>query len=424
MIDNNRVELGDSEELVVTLRSGYDTTFKITHWRDGLQFFTLDDDEWSLEDADAGLFLASEQDNYESEQRDAVDRFVAGIPKNVRQTVSFFNYKQFSLLRLAAQYPELEAVLLHSPNLCWLVVCFAEQANWSTSQIAQVLQLKRSRIVELLFDNNSEQLVKLVNKIELINGSEGESLLLFKILKNEQIISAFNHWKTVSIIALRIAHKRPFFINSKLLLNEVSNEKSTRHNLVRFGKFSETYNDLQRMYRALDRELDPRVWLAVKDDRQLRKLHDKCVTRYNQSERGRLEALLVLRDTPQHIRANAIANAEQSIIDEPLDIDFPICSIGDLPDLVQIKDSIELSQEGIFMNHCVGSYASKLRNEQSYIYKLLAPERATVEVKILGDKISVIQFKLANNKKPSPESYAYLREIITDYQSKINVNDG
>ncbi|MFT5758554.1 MAG: hypothetical protein ACI9LM_003296 [Alteromonadaceae bacterium] len=48
----------------------------------------------------------------------------------------------------------------------------------------------------------------------------------------------------------------------------------------------------------------------------------------------------------------------------------------------------------------------------------MSPERATVEVKILGEKISVTQFKLANNKKPSPESYAYLRQIITDFQSK------
>jgi len=49
---------------------------------------------------------------------------------------------------------------------------------------------------------------------------------------------------------------------------------------------------------------------------------------------------------------------------------------------------------------------------RSYIYKLLKPQRATVEVKVRADKISVTQFKLASNKKPSPESYAYLRELM------------
>ncbi|WP_369434623.1 PcfJ domain-containing protein [Psychromonas sp. MME1] len=419
MLDQNRVELGDSGELVVTLRSGYDTQFKITNWSDGLQFFTVEEDRWLLEEEDAGIFLASDEDNYGSEQRDAVELFVNEIPLPIRQAVSCFSYKQFSLLRLVAQYPKLEAILLRSPNLCWLVICFAGYANWSASKVAKILQLKRANIVEILFGIKSKRLVKLVNKIKLINGSEGEYLLLLKMLKDTRVINAFNHWKSVSMIALRIIHKRPYFINSKLLLNEIIADKSIQHNLIRFANFSETYDDLHRLHRALDKTFEPKVWLAIKDSQKLTQLHDKWVTRFNNSERGRLAALEAMRDIPPFLRRNAIDNTENLLInDELLEVDFPICPIGNLPTFIQIKNCTELSEEGIFMNHCVGSYSRILLEERSYIYKLLSPERATVEVKIRGEKISVTQFKLANNKKPSPESYACLRQIITDFQSR------
>lgn len=417
MIDNNRVELGCSGELVVTLCSGYDTKFKIMSWSDGLQFYTFDNNRWLLEEFDAGIFLASNEDHYDSAQRDAVDRFVAEIPKKICSVVSCFKYKQFSLLRLVAQYPSLEAVVLHSPNLCWLAVCFAQQVNWSIDKTAQVLHFKRASIVEILFGNKSNQLVKLVDKIQLLNGSEGEYLLLLKMLKDARVINAFNHWKSVSMIALRIIHKRPYFINSKLLLNEIIADKSIQHNLIRFANFSETYDDLHRLHRALDKTFEPRVWLAIKDSQKLKQLHDKWVTRFNNSERGRLAALEAIRDIPPFLRRNAIDNTEDLLINnELLEVDFPICRIGDLPTFIQIKNNTELSEEGIFMNHCVGSYSRKLHDGLSYIYQLLSPERATVEVRIRGEKVSVTQFKLANNKKPSPESYAYLRELITDHE--------
>ncbi|MFT5758553.1 MAG: hypothetical protein ACI9LM_003295 [Alteromonadaceae bacterium] len=368
MFDKNRVELGDSGELIVTLRSGYDTQFKITNWSDGLQFFTFDDNRWLLEEGDAGILFAIDESNYCIKQDDAVELFVDAIPKNIRKLVSCFSYKQFSLLRLVAQYPKLETILLHSPNLCWLAICFAGYANWSASKIAKILQLKRAKIVEILFGIKSKRLVKLVNKIKLINGSEGEYLLLLNMLKNEELINAFNHWKWVSIVALRIVHKRPFFINSKLLVNEINSAKSTQYNLMHFVKFSETYDDLKRMHRALGRELDSHVWLAIKDSQKLTQFHDKWVTRFNNSEQGRLAALHRLRSIPPFLRRHAMTDTEDLIIsDEVLDVDFPICSIGDLPDFIQIKNSTELSEEGIFMNHCVGSYSCILLEERSYI---------------------------------------------------------
>lgn len=411
MIDNNRVELSDSGELIVTLRSGYDTTFKITSWSDGLQFYTLNTDaNWLLEESDAGIiFSTAKSCNYKG-SGDAVERFVEVIPSRFRQAVAVFSHRQFSLLRLAAQYPNLRELLIRSPNLCWLVICFAEQANWSQKQVVQLLQLKRVCIVERLFANKSMQLVKLINKIQLVNGSEGEAKLLFKLLKKTQIVDGFNHWQSVSIITLRVVSKRPYFMNSKLLANEIDICKTKQANVMHFFDISQIYDDLHRMHNALNKVFEPRVWRSIESFTCLRQLHDRWVVRYNKIERRRL-AVEQARPADQAVNDQAV-NAQPINRKPYVEVDYPICAIGDRDDLIQIKNSTELSLEGVDMSHCVGSYGDKLMRGDSYIYKLLQPQRATVEIKVRGNRVSILQFKLAHNHKPSPDTCAHLRSLI------------
>jgi len=420
MSHHNVLQLSEAGELIVTLRNGYNTQFKIASWSDGLHFFTYDDEleDWVCEDIDAGLFLAIDEaasDPDSGQPCAAVASFVDAIPQHLRQVVAVFSHKQFSLLRLVAQYPSLSDILIDAPNLCWLVVCRAEQVGWSIAQIAALLQLKRTRIVDALFANTSAQLVKLINKIELINGSEGEALLLLKQLRKVQVVNAFNHWPRVSITVLRIVQQRPFFINSKLLANEIDLSKSKQNNVMRFYEISQTYDDLHRLHNALDKTFTVQVWQAIESVEQLTRLHDKWVARYNRSERGRL-ARLQEAQAAQARRAAALGHAidgEIRVTESCVEEVLPLCSIGDLEGFVQIKTRTELAEEGIYMNHCVGSYGAKVASGESYIYKLLKPQRATVEVKVRADKISVTQFKLASNHKPSSESYAYLRALMT-----------
>ena len=97
----------------------------------------------------------------------------------------------------------------------------------------------------------------------------------------------------------------------------------------------------------------------------------------------------------------------------PIDkIAFPLCPLGDFEGVIQIKNNFELIAEGLDMHHCVGSYVEDALQESSYFYKMLSPERATIEVQINNEKISVRQFKLAHNQKPSPASYQHLHKVF------------
>lgn len=394
MIDENVVTLSDQGELLITLQSGYDVQFKITSWEDGLNYFIYEHNNWCQQDIDAGIILATDQP---IDSSDPTELFVANIPILLRHVASRFHYKQFSLLRIVAQYPKLEEIVVHSPNLCWMLVVFAEQEGWSIEHTASVLQLKRIQITEILFANNSPQLVKLLNKIQLINGSEGEFSFLIKVLKQASVLNTFKHWETVSMQALRVVDKKECFLNSRLLANEIDTGKTIRANLIHFSDLQSTYNDIQRLCTSLGRGFDLRIWRTMKTTRQLEQLHDRLTQQYNNSEQGRLALL-------ERFRSQGIT--------EDIDSPYPICPLGDFEHFVQLKNRSELAEEGIYMRHCVSSYHNNLLGGKRYIYKLLQPQRATVELSFNQSNYRITQFKLARNRKPSPDSYQYLKDLL------------
>lgn len=64
------------------------------------------------------------------------------------------------------------------------------------------------------------------------------------------------------------------------------------------------------------------------------------------------------------------------------------------------------------MHHCVGGYTHQAKSGQYYFYKILSPERGTIQISVKNNKVSIIQFKLACNKKPSEESLLNVRQLL------------
>ncbi len=56
------------------------------------------------------------------------------------------------------------------------------------------------------------------------------------------------------------------------------------------------------------------------------------------------------------------------------------------------------------MKHCVASYSDAVMFGDSFIYRVLKPERATLELKIHKNKPVIQQLCLQNNGKPSNET--------------------
>ena len=211
----------------------------------------------------------------------------------------------------------------------------------------------------------------------------------------------------------------PYFLNTGILINEVDQTKTGSSHKLKFLKYQKTIDDITRMAREMRNNLNDRYKENISSEIALNRLHINWINRFNHANERRRTAYLVEGQT-----ANAVINGENnnaieapnfSILQPPLPIKkiiFPVCPFGDFKDLIQIKNNFELLDEGRDMHHCVGSYVEDAIREYSYFYKMLAPERATVQFQIRTKKVSVVQFKLAHNKKPSAASYQFLHTLF------------
>ena len=161
------------------------------------------------------------------------------------------------------------------------------------------------------------------------------------------------------------------------------NQSSIRQ-IRRFSEMNDIISDINDMADVMEIELPENYFCLFKNKNDLERAHDRLLRRFNVSEK---------------------------VIEKEIVI-FPDCPIGDKENLKQIKSSYELAKEGRDMHHCVGGYIRQAQTGQYYFYKVLAPERGTIQISVKGNKVFIDQFKLACNKKPSEESLFNIRQLL------------
>ena len=112
------------------------------------------------------------------------------------------------------------------------------------------------------------------------------------------------------------------------------------------------------------------------DFEAVRRLHDRWTDRLNQRQ-----ALVVHGATP-----------------------FPKPPIPGNHNIHPIETLEDLQAEGRLMHHCVSAYEPFIRKGECYIYRILQPEKATVELRFAGNQVRIGQVQLAYNGRPSTET--------------------
>ena len=84
--------------------------------------------------------------------------------------------------------------------------------------------------------------------------------------------------------------------------------------------------------------------------------------------------------------------------------DFPEPPLKGNDTIIPVRTIETLYEEEITMHHCVGVYADRIMERKCYIYSVLAPQRATLELVIRGKDVHIQQLLLKFNQKPDPET--------------------
>ena len=374
--------------------------FIITSWNRGLKYYGKEDGVWESDEIDTGFsFISNEIIEVQDE---SVSLFLEQVPQEISALIKPYQYRQFTMLQIMAQSPETIDIFKQSSTLFWMVVAEGADRQWSHAKIVEVLHKKRTSIVELLIGKSCKKGVKFIEKAVLYTGDINEFDLLKKCLLNTNLIETFQHETQVLIQALAVGQKRNSFLHGAILKNEIDPNKSSFSQNFKFSYFDKMVKDIERMAERLDRTLPANYFSNYTSENALNRLHDKWITRFNAAfadlEEQDAEALQLME--------------ERLFSKEEREKPFPVCKLGDADGFIQIKNYEALIEEGSEMNHCVGSYFEQASAGSAYFYKLLSPERATVEIKIQHNKVSVTQFKLARNKKPSRVTYDRLHELL------------
>lgn len=88
---------------------------------------------------------------------------------------------------------------------------------------------------------------------------------------------------------------------------------------------------------------------------------------------------------------------------------FPPPPFPGTENLVPITTADDLLEEGRRQRNCVGAYAGRVRRGRCYIYRLLAPKRATVEIVLRKNGWRLGEIKAAENQPVRPSTEDFVR---------------
>ncbi|NVK30152.1 MAG: PcfJ domain-containing protein [Gammaproteobacteria bacterium] len=390
MADNHEnmvldVQLDPLCRLEFSIKAPIQCKFRFSSWENGLMYERFEGGTWNPETLDCGFALL---DLSESQAANAdILAFLSGIPSEVRTLAAPFRCGQATMLRWIATNQYASELFKSSPLLFWLLVARQQVVGWPDTHIESLLSSKRNKVLSAISGVGQQSGLKFLNRVELVKGDEKECEILINALRSGfhqsqcgQEARIPMHWVSAAAGYPELSHSRAFH-NFCLANPEPSTEfhPELRH----YARFWEDTLNVARVLEIYDAEI---TLMRCSDFQAVRRLHDRWTDRLNQHQAAVVDGATAFPTTP--IPGNA-------------DI-HPILTLEDL------------QAEGRLMHHCVSVYEPKILNGQSYIYRMLHPERATIELRFQGQQVRIGQVTLAYNARPSRETLSAVNSWLLE----------
>lgn len=383
-LESQQIDCTVEGDLVVQLAHPIAVRFRYRSWEAGFGCERWEQDGWYPENSDFALPLL--QAAQQLTACEPLARFVQRIPTDIRDAVQPYYYRQAILLRWLARSAAARELFAHSPQLCWLLICHSFDADWSQSEIAAALTRPRAHILQAVTGHGSNALVKALARIQLNKGDSREYHALYHCLARPEQIKPFLCWPTISILALFASRRYPLLQKSHWLKNRLLNTADSYNRLhIEIRPQYRYWEDALNVAQLLDIG-DAQIALErCTDFAAVKALHDRWTDRMNQRSYLVFDGKTLFPPPP-------VAGSQ--------DI-FPILSMEDL------------QEEGRLMHHCVASYAHRVMTGECYIYRMLRPERATIEVLNVSPEPRLTQISLAYNRTPQPHTRLVAQAWLT-----------
>lgn len=319
--------------------------------------------------------------------------YMMQVPRNIACIIRRYPTGQQALLQLCSASGRAVQLLHSIPNFLWFIAPPLIQATAGDQrQIHALLGKPRKALLEEFYGPVSGTMLKLLQKLPVPGlPSLDQRALLLGALTDENCLSVLRHkkecdWETVLLMVQHndILHY-PFV---RRLFLDTRSHTEILHILP---KVVSTYKDTVRLGRRLGFENAKERVLACSTWHLLQVLHDRWTARLNSS----------------------LQRLAQEQLDEPLSSP-PIPGTSTIQPL---NTERELLEEGAAMKHCVGAYADAVRSGGVFIYRVLEPERATLEIRLsASDTWSLAQVRSYCNRAVGGETIMAIQHWLLEMQ--------
>ncbi len=336
-------------------------------------------------------------------------RWFQSIPSALQAKVLVLNEHNpelvFPLLRLIARYRHVQELFEDAPLLSLLVMVHAMRHQWSEEEVSKLFTRKRTALLAEIQLPACQSAWKLLGKLhyDVLNRQTWKDI---QQMFAGEYWSRLSHERTLDIRAIRCLNGAPDLLDDALFrycvyqgaVRFLSSQRDCaviRSRLFRmYFERQASYIELKELYGLMEDTLTMlwnqprrrRAVLRMSNEAELLRLHDHLAG-----------------DHPRQVP----------------DVDFPAPPIPDTKDIQAISHSSELIEEGKAQQHCVACYWKRIAQGQYYVYRMSAPERATIGLIRQHDGTwHVDQLRLRANGTPTQVTKDVVEKWLLDSLKK------
>jgi hypothetical protein len=325
----------------------------------------------------------------DTSHREALLEFIKQVPSRAVELAKRFSFRQLQLLQVMHE-GEWAAELLESfPTLAWLAV--DARCRGAIDMPRDFWRLKRKEIIRHITHGAwGTAEMRLLEKVKVEDGSADELYCIRSFLGRPEV-SLLRHFDSIDVIDMQHLREWPQVVDFSFAADALRMARSLCRGIERIRRCVE---DSVRLGETL--QLDPLPQIArCSTVREVYRLHDRWTAKLNQI---RLEERLK-------------------------GVTFPAPPFPGTNFIIPLDTPVALAQEGCEMRHCVGSYIDAVARGSRFVYRVMAPERATVMLRRRGGGWALDEIQCAANRPPSDATVRATREWLHASQPKAKGAD-
>lgn len=399
--------------LLLDLRPQMDAILRVTSWADGLRTSRLVEGRWVEEWHDWQLAFVREallRDDHPA-------RPVAlTVPKDAADLAAAAGGYEITALRLLRRDPQAWDFARSAPNLFWLICGHLGALNRPVDSDSALFKMPRMALLRMCTGAvASEAAVRFVERFRPNSRSDHE-LHLLRMSVRPAVVNLMRRCSlfgpSTLLHATQVAGEEPLFVADALRLCCAT---LVEHDAVP-GKHDDALRDAYKLYddaldlaRALGLDVHEGEALLrrLPSVKRLRALHDRWTSRLNAQFPERARQRLLDPD-PLSFGDDDAADNEA----------LPDSGLAETRDIQAIRTVGEVRAEGHEMEHCAGAYVDRCRRGESFIFRVLRPSRATLEVRLREGRPAVAQLKGPRNSEAPPETTASVERWLDGHRKR------